>query len=202
MISSKVALFSILALCIDGRKWYSVRDNGDFQESNQMKSSISFESGKSGNYEYIPLVTHNSSERRKDNSLKDDHEFKPSDPLQISHLMESVQVTKPEDIVGKETKYLQLRNNIVNTNIVHLGRQKRPLRRRCRQVMRKPKNAANATMEGRFLEVFEIVQFDHVACSSSNGLEGTCLHPYDCQKTGGTAMGTCADGYGTCCVSK
>ncbi|KAG6450813.1 hypothetical protein O3G_MSEX006803 [Manduca sexta] len=54
----------------------------------------------------------------------------------------------------------------------------------------------------RFLEVFQIVQFEHVACTSDNGLEGTCLHEYECQSTGGTALGDCADGYGICCVNQ
>ncbi|XP_045536046.1 uncharacterized protein LOC106713534 [Papilio machaon] len=53
-----------------------------------------------------------------------------------------------------------------------------------------------------FLEVFEVVQFDHVICTSTNGLEGRCLHKYECQSSGGSPMGACADGYGTCCVSK
>ncbi|XP_050668490.1 uncharacterized protein LOC126967848 [Leptidea sinapis] len=54
--------------------------------------------------------------------------------------------------------------------------------------------------QGRFLDIFEVVEFDHVACSSSNGLEGTCLHEFDCQKVGGMVLGSCADGFGSCCV--
>ncbi|CAG4929896.1 unnamed protein product [Colias eurytheme] len=59
---------------------------------------------------------------------------------------------------------------------------------------------SHKTAQSRFLEVFEVVEFDHVPCTSINGLEGTCLHEYDCNKTGGKNMGICADGYGTCCI--
>ncbi|XP_052741096.1 uncharacterized protein LOC112045699 [Bicyclus anynana] len=54
---------------------------------------------------------------------------------------------------------------------------------------------------GRFLELFELVEFDHKSCSTNNGLEGTCLLEIDCHNSGGTPMGKCADGYGTCCVT-
>lgn len=65
----------------------------------------------------------------------------------------------------------------------------------------KPPRRPN-TYQSRFLDVFEVVEFDHVPCSSSNGLEGVCIHEYDCHKSGGASMGMCADGYGTCCVGK
>ncbi|CAG9562706.1 unnamed protein product [Danaus chrysippus] len=54
--------------------------------------------------------------------------------------------------------------------------------------------------QGRFLEVFEVVQFEHLPCTSDTGLEGTCLHEIDCTNQGGTGMGSCADGFGTCCI--
>lgn len=62
--------------------------------------------------------------------------------------------------------------------------------------------ATNATSKARFLDVFQVVEFEHVLCMSESGLEGRCLHHYDCVTVGGSPMGTCADGYGICCVSK
>lgn len=68
--------------------------------------------------------------------------------------------------------------------------------RQLKQFHSKPKTKT------RFLEVFQVVEFDHVSCTSSSGLEGTCLPEYKCTESGGSTMGSCADGYGTCCVSK
>ncbi|KAI5645999.1 hypothetical protein NE865_01892 [Phthorimaea operculella] len=82
-------------------------------------------------------------------------------------------------------------------------RPKRKIVRKCPAVYsnrQKKQLDSNQTIQKRFLEVFEVVEFDHVACVSSSGLEGTCLPEFDCQSSGGAPMGTCADGYGTCCV--
>lgn len=74
------------------------------------------------------------------------------------------------------------------------------IRKKC-SVVPRTKYARINKNRTRFLEVFEVVEFEHVSCTSSSGLEGLCLHEIECQ-TAGTAMGSCADGYGTCCVSK
>ncbi|CAH2047217.1 unnamed protein product, partial [Iphiclides podalirius] len=60
--------------------------------------------------------------------------------------------------------------------------------------------STDETYRSRFLDLFQVVEFRHVVCSSATGLEGRCLYEYDCQSIGGTPMGTCADGYGICCV--
>lgn len=75
------------------------------------------------------------------------------------------------------------------------------IRKKCSKMSRSKHARTNKTRT-RFLEVFEVVEFDHVSCMSSSGLEGSCRHEIECQTSGGTAMGSCADGYGTCCVSK
>ncbi|CAH0586955.1 unnamed protein product [Chrysodeixis includens] len=67
--------------------------------------------------------------------------------------------------------------------------------RQMKQLNSKPKSKT------RFLEVFQVVEFDHVSCTSTSGLEGTCLPEYKCTESGGSTMGSCADGYGTCCVT-
>lgn len=55
---------------------------------------------------------------------------------------------------------------------------------------------------GRFLSIFEVVNFNNVDCLSSSGLKGTCLHSLECSSQTGTESGDCADGYGICCVCK
>lgn len=55
---------------------------------------------------------------------------------------------------------------------------------------------------GRFLSIFEVVNFNNVDCLSSSGLKGTCLHSLECSSQSGTESGDCADGYGICCVCK
>lgn len=88
---------------------------------------------------------------------------------------------------------------VPNVNSVETRIKK--IRKKCSKVPR-ISHARENKSRTRFLEVFEVVEFDHVSCTSSSGLEGSCLHEFECQTAGGTAMGSCADGYGTCCVSK
>lgn len=86
-------------------------------------------------------------------------------------------------------------------NNVSNNKMKPKIRKRCPEACSRKSLRSNQT-KLRFLEVFQVVEFDNAACMSSSGLEGTCLHEYECQSTGGTGMGSCADGYGICCVSK
>lgn len=97
-------------------------------------------------------------------------------------------------------------NNTINViNILQKNKHKRKIiKRRCptKRLRQTKKLGANKAASAKFLEVFEVVQFENIACISSSGLEGICLHEYECESSGGSTMGTCADGYGTCCVSK
>lgn len=107
----------------------------------------------------------------------------------------------------KPPTVLRYNNTIKNINVIKTYPKRKIIRKRCPTVRpKKPRQKkqlySNKTAEPRFLEVFQVVEFDHVACSSSSGLEGVCLPEYDCQVSGGISMGTCADGYGTCCVSE
>lgn len=64
-------------------------------------------------------------------------------------------------------------------------------------------NALNRTEEEkRFLSLFTIVTFKNDACASTSGSNGTCYSSSDCSKLGGTASGTCASGFGVCCLCK
>ena len=52
------------------------------------------------------------------------------------------------------------------------------------------------------LSLFTIVTFKNDACASTSGSNGTCYSSSDCSKLGGTASGTCASGFGVCCLCK
>ena len=39
-------------------------------------------------------------------------------------------------------------------------------------------------------------------CVGSSSRNGTCYTESECEDKGGTAAGSCADGFGVCCISK
>merc|ERR1712014_385807 len=69
-----------------------------------------------------------------------------------------------------------------------------------------PTISANASVPNhpdqakRFLSLFTIVSFKNDACSSLSGNNGTCYSAKDCLKQGGVRSGTCASGFGVCCL--
>ncbi|XP_064106766.1 uncharacterized protein LOC135215741 [Macrobrachium nipponense] len=54
----------------------------------------------------------------------------------------------------------------------------------------------------RFLSLFSVIRFKNSMCSGSSGLSGTCYTYKSCVNNGGTSSGSCADGFGTCCVTQ
>lgn len=56
------------------------------------------------------------------------------------------------------------------------------------------------TREEKFLSVFQIVQFKNEACAATDGNTGTCFTAAECTSKGGVATGSCASGFGVCCV--
>lgn len=56
--------------------------------------------------------------------------------------------------------------------------------------------------EGKFFSVFQIVKFKNEACTTETGEMGTCYTESECTTAGGTAAGTCASSFGTCCLFK
>ena len=53
------------------------------------------------------------------------------------------------------------------------------------------------------LSLFTIVSFKNEAClSSGTGTNGTCYSSNECAKLGGTSSGTCASGFGVCCLCR
>lgn len=47
-----------------------------------------------------------------------------------------------------------------------------------------------------------IVRYQNTACSNPDQESGTCLADAECTRRAGTNIGTCANGYGTCCSFK
>lgn len=52
------------------------------------------------------------------------------------------------------------------------------------------------------LSLLTLVNFPAESCPGASGNNGTCMSSEDCYRRGGTADGTCASGYGSCCVCK
>ncbi|XP_014219686.1 uncharacterized protein LOC106647697 [Copidosoma floridanum] len=52
----------------------------------------------------------------------------------------------------------------------------------------------------RLLSLFTLVRFENNICVGSSGENGTCISPAECAQRGGLASGTCANGYGVCCI--
>jgi len=53
---------------------------------------------------------------------------------------------------------------------------------------------------GKVLNVFNVVTFPNDECTSSFGTTGVCYTQSECTSFGGTASGTCASGFGVCCL--
>ena len=59
---------------------------------------------------------------------------------------------------------------------------------------------AQGRRENKLLGVFTIVNFPNTACNvSSSNTVGVCYTPLECQALGGSAIATCASGFGVCC---
>ncbi|XP_042883162.1 uncharacterized protein LOC122260112 [Penaeus japonicus] len=54
----------------------------------------------------------------------------------------------------------------------------------------------------RFLSLFSVVRFKNTGCTGSSGDSGTCYAKHTCLFNGGNLEGTCAGGFGHCCVTK
>ena len=48
--------------------------------------------------------------------------------------------------------------------------------------------------------IFNVVRFPNTACGSANNFNGTCYTAEECSSRGGSSSGTCASGFGVCCV--
>ena len=52
------------------------------------------------------------------------------------------------------------------------------------------------------ISLFSVVRFPNSGCKTTTGLNGTCFTSAECSANGGTATGTCASGFGVCCIGK
>merc|ERR1712190_22505 len=48
--------------------------------------------------------------------------------------------------------------------------------------------------------IFNVVTFPNQPCTATSGLNGTCLTADEGTSVSGTSSGTCASGFGVCCV--
>jgi len=54
--------------------------------------------------------------------------------------------------------------------------------------------------EKKLISTFQIVRFPNDVCIGSSTRNGTCYTSAECSDKGGTSSGSCADGFGVCCV--
>jgi len=53
------------------------------------------------------------------------------------------------------------------------------------------------------LAIFQVVKFPNIPCEVTGGTKnGTCYTSEECSDRGGVSDGSCADGYGVCCICK
>ncbi|XP_031766590.2 uncharacterized protein LOC113509880 [Galleria mellonella] len=221
MNNIKLCIFILLLaiLCSDSKRWYSAsvteRDE-HFKVTNFHDFNPNFTQDDARIY--IPVLTKNSVNHidekwhipespQYNGTLTRLHKWNLNqDNIQSGSLKHrNTNITTSEKSTLKTEAVRSYNNNINIINVIRRRPNKKTIRKKCPMVKyhREDKKLySNLTDKRRFLEVFEVVQFEHVSCVSSSGLEGTCLHEYDCQASEGIPMGTCADGYGTCCVNE
>jgi len=55
--------------------------------------------------------------------------------------------------------------------------------------------------DAKLISTFQIVRFPNDACTGSSATRnGTCYTSAECSDKGGTSQGSCADGFGVCCI--
>ncbi|KAJ8666893.1 hypothetical protein QAD02_008555 [Eretmocerus hayati] len=63
-----------------------------------------------------------------------------------------------------------------------------------------PRDGVLLRRQKRFFPLFSVVRFPNSQCTASNTFNGTCFTKRECASQGGTAFGSCANGFGVCCV--
>jgi len=60
---------------------------------------------------------------------------------------------------------------------------------------------AETKRDGKSIGIFNIVKFENEVCNAaSQNMNGTCYTAEECSSRDGVASGSCADGYGVCCI--
>lgn len=80
------------------------------------------------------------------------------------------------------------------------------IRNRLKQLFTSGIHLDTTTNGQRFLSVFNLINLESGPCTSTQPMltemAGVCYSDYDCTQKGGTAIDTCADGVGVCCICK
>jgi len=58
----------------------------------------------------------------------------------------------------------------------------------------------NEERQEKLISTFQIVRFPNDVCIGTNSRNGTCYTSAECSDLSGTSAGSCADGFGVCCV--
>merc|ERR1712203_863338 len=58
----------------------------------------------------------------------------------------------------------------------------------------------NEPKDGKAIGIFNVVRFPNDVCNTKTAMNGTCYTAEECSDRDGVATGTCADGFGVCCV--
>jgi len=60
--------------------------------------------------------------------------------------------------------------------------------------------AEASSKDGRMISFFNVVKFKNDVCVGGSNRNGTCYTAEECSDRGGTSSGSCAEGFGVCCV--
>ncbi|XP_059087673.1 uncharacterized protein LOC131884050 [Tigriopus californicus] len=64
-----------------------------------------------------------------------------------------------------------------------------------------PSNETSSSRQKKLLPIFQVISFQNTNCNGSSSTRvGTCYTSDECESKGGSSSGTCASGYGVCCV--
>lgn len=63
-------------------------------------------------------------------------------------------------------------------------------------------NPSPQSLRPSVIGITYIVRYQNTICSNADQESGTCLADAECSRRAGTAIGSCANGYGTCCSFK
>merc|ERR1711892_896663 len=61
-------------------------------------------------------------------------------------------------------------------------------------------SSSSKTRSGKVFNILQITSFPNTECTSTSGECGTCLTASECSGQGGIVSGTCAQGFGSCCL--
>ena len=57
-----------------------------------------------------------------------------------------------------------------------------------------------AGRDDKQFSIFNVIKFPNEVCASASSLNGTCYTATECTSLGGSSSGSCASGFGVCCV--